>query len=246
MAYVRPRRERAFSNAPHPARVRRCAAGNAGHPHRPARHAAAGLPSIPEALVLDACRQLLRERPAGRLRLHRRLARELTDSLQAGELDLVVAPCPASMPMPSPPHCCSTTAAVLADPAHPLHGRGPLRLADWRSRNGCCRSPTSCCASRSTPPSASAAWASRSCASKSISAVPRCSSWSPAHPLTIAGTRDGAAHGGLRALPLRQGELDLGAASARSRGSGAYLSPLAQRMIELLREGRRAQARLKG
>ena len=65
------------------------------------------------------------------------------------------------------------------------------------------------------------------------------------HLLTIAGTRDGAAHGGLRALPLRQGELDLGRRIG-DLAAGAYLSPLAQRMIELLREGSARKARLKG
>lgn len=196
-------------------------------------------PSIPEALVLDACRQLLRERPAGRLRLHRRLARELTDSLQAGELDLVVAPLPRQ-------HADAFAAtllfddslAVLADPAHPLHGRGPLRLADLAEQEWLLPEPHIVLRQQ-----VDAAFRQRGLGEPKLRIEIDFGSTSlfqlvaGTHLLTIAGTRDGAAHGGLRALPLRQGELDLGRRIGAISRVGAYLSPLAQRMIELLREG---------
>lgn len=88
-------------------------------------------PTVPNAFVLGACRQLIRERPAARLRLRCRLARELLDLLAAGELDLVVAPEPQQ-----PDPALDTIAlfddrlTVLADAAHPLQRKRALTLAD--------------------------------------------------------------------------------------------------------------------
>lgn len=87
-------------------------------------------PSVAEP-VLQACRQLLHDRPGARLHLHSQLARELFDRLQAGEVDLVVAPLP---PEPLPGLAWQTLFAhrivVAADASHPLHARTPLTLAD--------------------------------------------------------------------------------------------------------------------
>ena len=51
-------------------------------------------PSVPDAMVLDACRQLIIDRPAAQLRLRRMLAPALLDLLTEGSLDLAMAPVP--------------------------------------------------------------------------------------------------------------------------------------------------------
>ncbi|MET1534164.1 LysR family transcriptional regulator [Burkholderia sola] len=88
-------------------------------------------PTVPNALVLGTCRQLITERPAARIRLRRRLARELLDLLMTGELDLVVAPEPLQT------HDAFNVVelfrdrlSVLADHNHPLQRKRGLTLAE--------------------------------------------------------------------------------------------------------------------
>lgn len=87
-------------------------------------------PSLPDALLVASCRRLMRERPAARLRLRRRLAKELLDALRDGEIDVAV------MPLPGPTAEFATEAlyedrlAVVADARHPLLARPRLELSD--------------------------------------------------------------------------------------------------------------------
>jgi len=98
-------------------------------------------PSMPNALVLGACRQLIRERPVARLRLTMRVARELMDLLQAGELDLAIAPLPRQVnPALVSRELFTDRLAVVADENHPLLRRRNLTLADLTDFKPACSS----------------------------------------------------------------------------------------------------------
>ena len=100
-------------------------------------------PTVPAALVLGACRQLLKERPAARLRLRRRLARDLVELLVAGELDLIVAPEPnRDADELSFVELFRDSLSVLADDSHPLHRKRNLRLADLAEQEWLLPGPT--------------------------------------------------------------------------------------------------------
>jgi len=196
-------------------------------------------PSIPDALVLNACRRLLRERPAARLRLHRRLARDLNDALLAGGLDLAVAPLPrlragefASTPL------YDDSLAVVADQHHPLLRRGPLRLADLADQEWLL--PESHIVLRQQ---VDAAFRQHGLGEPRLRIEIDFGSTSlfqlieGTRMLAIASARESVATAGLRPLNLRQEELDLRRHIGVISREGAYVSPLAQRMIGLLQEG---------
>lgn len=195
-------------------------------------------PTVPNALVLGACRQLMKERPAARLRLRRRLARDLMDLLATGELDLAVAPEPQEDAGEfSAIALFRDTLSVLADEAHPLHRKGNLRLADLAEQEWLLPGPTIPLRRQ-----VDAAFRQQGLAEPRLRVETDFGSTSLLHllrgtmMLCVAGTESFDMLAGLRALNLDTGELDLGRHIGVILRTGAYLSPLAARLIELLQE----------
>ncbi|KVM54704.1 LysR family transcriptional regulator [Burkholderia ubonensis] len=196
-------------------------------------------PTVPNAVMLGACRQLIRERPAARLRLRCRLARELLDLLAAGELDLVVAP------EPQQPDAGLETIAllddrltVLADAAHPLQRKRGLTLADLADQEWLLPETTIPVRRRIDD-----AFRARGLPEPRLRVEMDFGNTSLLQllrgtPLLCVGGADTLDQvTGLRALDLRAGELELGRRIGAIHRAGAYVPPLAQRMILLLQEG---------
>ncbi|MBB2917871.1 LysR family transcriptional regulator [Cupriavidus alkaliphilus] len=196
-------------------------------------------PSIPGDVVLGACQQLVRERPVARLRLRRRLARDLLDLLAAGELDMAVAPTPsgaladtfAVQPL------FDDRLVVVADQGHALLRRRKLRLADLADQEWLL--PERHITLRQQ---VDAAFRQRGLpepqprieidfGSSSLFALMQ-----GTQMLSIANASGDAMQRGLRVLPLGVEELDLRRRIGVVTREGAYLSPLAQRLTVLLRE----------
>ncbi|NML96817.1 LysR family transcriptional regulator [Paraburkholderia sp. RP-4-7] len=195
-------------------------------------------PTVPAALVLGACRQLLKERPAARLRLRRRLARDLVDLLVAGELDLIVAP----EPKPdanglSFVELFRDSLSVLADDSHPLHLKRNLRLADLVDQEWLLPGPTI-----PVRQQVDAAFARQGLDLPKLRVETDFGSTSLLHllrgsaMLCVAGTESFDALEGLRALNVDTNELDLRRHIGVVFRKEAYLSPLAQRAMALLQE----------
>ncbi|NPT41533.1 LysR family transcriptional regulator [Paraburkholderia sp. 1N] len=195
-------------------------------------------PTVPAALVLGACRQLLKERPAARLRLRRRLARDLVDLLVAGELDLILAP------EPTPDanglsfvELFRDSLSVLADESHPLHLKRNLRLADLADQEWLLPGPTIPLRQQ-----VDAAFARLGLDAPKLRVETDFGSTSLLHllrgtaMLCVAGTESFDALEGLRALNLDTNELDLRRHIGVVFRKEAYLSPLAQRAMALLQE----------
>ena len=195
-------------------------------------------PTVPAALVLGACRQLLKERPAARLRLRRRLARDLVDLLVAGELDLIVAP----EPQPDADglsfvELFRDSLSVLADESHPLHLKRNLRLADLADQEWLLPGPTIPLRQQ-----VDAAFAKLGLDVPKLRVETDFGSTSLLHllrgtaMLCVAGTESFDSLEGLRALNLDIHELDLRRHIGVVVRRDAYLSPLAQRAMALLQE----------
>lgn len=195
-------------------------------------------PTVPSALVLGACRQLLVERPAAQLRLRRRLARDLMDLLAAGELDLVVGPEPdTNHDAISSAGLFRDTLSVLADDAHPLHRKTRLTLEDLAQQEWLLPGPTIVLRQR-----VDAAFRQRGLATPKLRVEIDFGSTSLLHLLRgtmmlgIGGTESLDMLTGLRALDIDPGELDLRRHIGVIHRTDAYLSPLALRLLALLRE----------
>ncbi|AGW93367.1 MULTISPECIES: LysR family transcriptional regulator [Cupriavidus] len=197
-------------------------------------------PSIPGKVILGACRQLVRERPVARLRLRRRLARDLLDLLAAGELDMAVAPAPQK------PTSAGDFAVeplfddrlvVVADEGHALLQRRKLRLADLADQEWLLPE-----AHITLRQQVDAAFRQRGLPEPKLRIEIDFGSTSlfalmqGTQMLSIANEGGDAMQHGLRALPLALEELDLRRRIGVITRAGAYLSPLAQRLTSLLRE----------
>lgn len=197
-------------------------------------------PSIPGNVILGACRQLVRERPVARLRLRRRLARDLLDLLAAGELDLAVAPAPQTPAVAGDfavEPLFDDRLVVVADEGHALLRRRKLRLADLADQEWLLPE-----AHITLRQQVDAAFRQRGLpeprprieidfGSTSLFALMQ-----GTQMLSIANEGGDAMQHGLRALPLALDELDLRRRIGVITRAGAYLSPLAQRLTALLRE----------
>ncbi|WP_354682503.1 LysR family transcriptional regulator [Cupriavidus necator] len=195
-------------------------------------------PSIPGSVILGACRQLMRERPVARLRLRRRLARDLLDLLAAGELDVAVAPAPAqaSGDFAVEP-LFDDRLMVVADEGHALLRRRKLRLADLADQEWLLPE-----AHITLRQKVDAAFRQRGLPEPKLRVEIDFGSTSlfalmqGTQMLSIANEGGDAMQHGLRALPLGVEELDLRRQVGVISRAGAYLSPLAQRLTALLRE----------
>jgi DNA-binding transcriptional LysR family regulator len=195
-------------------------------------------PSIPNALVMGACRQILKERPVARLRLRRRMARELIDLLLAGELDLVVAPMQKQRESEfSVEELFDDRLVVVADEAHPLQRRRKVSLADLVGQEWLL--PAHHIVLRQQ---VDAAFRRQGLAEPNLRVETDFGSASLFHlvrgtqMLSVSGGDAQSMQIGLRALNLGLEELDLRRRVGVISRAGAYLSPLAQRMTALLRE----------
>jgi DNA-binding transcriptional LysR family regulator len=195
-------------------------------------------PTVPSALVLGACRHLMKDRPAARLRLRRRLASDLMGLLAAGELDLVVAPEPPQNSGEfSVVELFRDTLFVLADDAHPLRRKSSLRLVDLVDQEWLLPGPSIPLRQR-----VNAAFRQQGLTEPKLRVETDFASTSLLHllrdttMLCIAGTEALDMLTGLRPLNLDLGELDLRRSIGVIFRREAYLSALAQRMIELLQE----------
>ncbi|WP_420998287.1 LysR family transcriptional regulator [Cupriavidus sp. 30B13] len=195
-------------------------------------------PSMPNALVLDACRQLIQERPVAKLRLRRRLARELMDLLLAGELDLAIAPVPTQRAGEfAVRELFDDRLVVVADRAHPLHRRRKLALAELAGEEWLLPEPHIVLRQQ-----VDAAFRARGLAGPNLRIETDFGSASLFHlmrgtrMLSISGEEPEAMKNGLLALDVGVEELDLRRRVGVITRAGAYLSPLAQRMSVLLEE----------
>lgn len=191
-------------------------------------------PSMPNALVLGACRQLIRERPVARLRLTMRMARELMDLLEAGELDLAVAPLPRQVnPALALHELFTDRLAVVADENHPLQHQRNLTLEDLVGQQWLLPA-----AHLPIRQQIDAAFADLGLPTPILRVETDFGNTSlfelvrGTEMLSIAGSTGGS--GSLRPIALQTDALDLGRRVGVMSRAGAYLSPLAQRMIDIL------------
>jgi len=193
-------------------------------------------PSMPTGLVLGACQQLIRERPVARLRLTMRVARELMDLVQAGEVDLAVAPLPRQPnPALASRELFTDRLAVVADEDHPLHRRQNLGLADLVGQHWLLPS-----AHVLVRQQLEAAFAELGLPAPILRVETDFGSTTlfdlvrGTEMLCIAGATGNSTRASLRPIALRADALDLGRRVGVMSRAGAYLSPLAQRMIDIL------------
>lgn len=195
-------------------------------------------PSIPTGLIVGACRQIIKERPIARLRISRKFARDLINMLHEGSLDLAIVPLPENRIADFRVwELFSDRLAIMADETHPLHHRQNLSLSDLADQEWL------------LPGSQFNLRQQVELAFKQKGLQP------PALRIEIdfggtllfdliRGTRMLAVGGaessgnilGFRPLDLRQDELNLRRMVGIMARSGAYFSPLAERMIALLEE----------
>jgi len=195
-------------------------------------------PSLPNAIVLDACRRLLKERPVARLRLRRRLARDLMDLLAAGELDLAIAPVPRQAAgVFAVEELFDDRLVVVSDESHPLQQRPKLTLADLAGQEWLLpethivlRQQVDEAFRRRGLPAPNLR-VEVDFGTASLFALVR-----GTQMLGISSAHVDATMPGLRPLEIGLDELDLRRRIGVVTRAGAYLSPLAQRMTALLRE----------
>jgi DNA-binding transcriptional LysR family regulator len=195
-------------------------------------------PTVSGSLVLGACRQLMTERPAAKLRLRRRLASDLGDLLFAGELDLIVGPQLRRDDRASEfIELFHDSLVVLADESHRLHRKRHLTLADLAGEDWLLPAPHILIRQQ-----VEEAFRQHGLAGPKLRVETDFGSMSLLHVLRgttmlcVAGTESTGSSTGLRALRLGPDQLDLRRHVGVSHRAGAYLSPLAQRLIVVLRE----------
>jgi len=197
-------------------------------------------PTVPDSIVLRACRQLMNERPAARLRLRRRLANDLFALMQAGELDMAVAPEPPdlkkefdTLPL------FRDRLHVMADESHPLHHKTRLRLRDlvneeWLlpGSNIPLRRLVSDAFCRKGLPEP-VLRVETDFAIQALLELLRGS-----RMLCISGNATANAQRGILPLNVDTDELNLERSVGAVFRAGGYVSPLAERLVELLQRAR--------
>jgi DNA-binding transcriptional LysR family regulator len=195
-------------------------------------------PSMPSALVLGACRQLLRERPVAKLKLTRRLARELMELLLNGTIDLAVAPVPHERTHEFVvTNLFDDRLFIVADEHHPLLQLKDLVLADLVDEEWLLPSPQF-----GFRQQIESAFRARRLPEPNLRIEIDFSSTllfdliKGTRTLTVAGQDSTQSATGLRPISLLQEELDLRRKIGVMARAGAYLPPLAHRMRAILEE----------
>ncbi|SEK11772.1 LysR family transcriptional regulator [Paraburkholderia diazotrophica] len=195
-------------------------------------------PSVSDAIVLDACRQLILDRPAAQIRLRRMLAPDLLDLLTEGSLDLVVAPVPKQRAEEFVVRELFTDVlTVIADEKHPLLRKRKPKLADLIGHDWLL--PGSHVAVRQH---VEAAFRKQNLPPPVLRIETDFSSRSFIHLvrntklLSIASAAPKLMTEGIRSIRLDPQELDLRRQIAIMSRAGAYMSPLAQRMISIVEQ----------
>lgn len=197
-------------------------------------------PTLPDSIVLQACRQLMNERPAARLRLRRRLASDLFTLMSAGELDMAVAPEPsnpgkefATVPL------FRDRLQVIADESHPLHRKPRLKLRDLVGEEWllpAAHIPLRRLVNEAFRRQGLPEPTLRVETDFAIPALLELLRGS--RMLCIAGNAATSPQRGLVRLNVAADELELGRSVGAVMRTGGYVSPLAQRFIELLQQTR--------
>ncbi len=197
-------------------------------------------PTVPDSIVLRACRQLMNERPAARLRLRRRLADDLFTLMKAGELDMAVAPEPPNMSKEfNTLPLFRDRLHVMADESHPLHHKARLRLRDlvheeWLLPGA--NIPLRCQVNDAFRRQGLAEPALRVETDFAVPALLELLRGS--RMLCIAGNAAANAQRGILPLNVDEEELNLARSVGAVLRAGGYVSPLAQRLVELLQRAR--------
>ncbi|CAG9186696.1 LysR family transcriptional regulator [Cupriavidus pinatubonensis] len=195
-------------------------------------------PTIPAELVFGACSQLLRERPAARFQLRERLGDELMEALVGGEVDLVVARLPenAAENLSIVPLYMDQL-FVVADSRHPLARRSGISLHDltleeWvlPPKGILLRQQLEEAFRKQDLPPPRLRVETDSNRSAMLGLL-RGSRW-----LSLCRKSTLSQMGHLRALDLADGALDLRRSIGVLYRSGAYLAPVACRLVEILKE----------
>lgn len=193
-------------------------------------------PSVPTDLIVAAGRQLLRERPVARLRLSRRFARELLEMVAAGQLDLAVVPLRDVAPdVFRVHHLFDDRLSILADEQHPLQRRRRLRLEalvdqPWllpASQFAVRQQIEQAFQSRGLPPPTLRV-------EVDFGGTLAFDLIRGTGILTLGGTETTGATAGFRALDISQDDLDLRRQVGVVMRAHGYVSPLAERLLELL------------
>lgn len=195
-------------------------------------------PSVSEALVVTAFAQLIAERPAARLQLRERLISELIEMLLAGSLDLVLATeseTDRAEGLSFQP-LYTDQFHVVSDRHHPLQARRKLALADLAQQQWILPMPQV----------RLRRWIKEEYRKRGLEGPDvrveaefgRISMWplvrgSPLLTLCSGGGLVDAQRYGLEVLPVP--ELDLRREMGVVARAGAWHSPLAERLTELLR-----------
>lgn len=195
-------------------------------------------PSVPNSLLVGACRQLLRERPVARLRMRQKMARDLLDSLLAGDLDLILAPIPRKLPENLSAHeLFSDRIWIVADEEHPLHRLPELSLAALAGQEWVLPAPHILLRQQ-----IDSAFLAQGLPAPTVrvdldfSRVSVFQLIKGTNMLGLISMDLGDKAKGLRPLHVAAHELDLRRRIGVMHRSGAYLSPLAHRLMELFRE----------
>lgn len=201
-------------------------------------------PSVPDTIVLDACRQLIADRPAAQIRLRRMLAPGLFDLLAQGALDLVVAPVPGHRAAEFVVRdLFADVLTVVADEKNPLLRKRKPKLADLVGHDWLL--PGAHVAVRQH---VEAAFRRQGLPPPVLRIETDFSSRSFIHLvrntklLSVASAAPKLATMGIRPIRLDPQELDLRRQIAIISRRGAYMSPLTERMIAIVEQcSRRAR-----
>ncbi|QGZ65571.1 LysR family transcriptional regulator [Paraburkholderia acidisoli] len=194
-------------------------------------------PSIPDTLILRSCRRLLNERPAAKLRLRRNIATDLFRQISAGELDLAIAPAPAvSIEYFETTPLFNDRLYLMADKNHSLGEKSSVKLKDLLGQewllpgsNAAIRQLVSSAFKRQGLPEPSIR-VQTDFAIPALLELVRGSQM-----LCIAGHDPENPQRGVIHLPLADTELDLKREVCAIHRSGGFVSPLATRLIDILR-----------
>ncbi|MFZ6048536.1 LysR family transcriptional regulator [Pseudomonas sp. CR3202] len=194
-------------------------------------------PTFPDALVVAASRRLMRERPAAKLRLHWRLAKELMEALDAGDIDMAFVPLSATSSEFSTQLLYEDRLVVAVDPSHPLATRKRITLAELQGEEwllpagnmGVRQMLEENCRQRGLPPPL---WR----AEADFSSETLYQLIEGTRLLTLARYGRGFLATGLAAIDMKPGELELDRRVGIVTRAQGYLSPVCQRMIELFKE----------